>query len=116
MKGRIQIESEKELNNVGFYITVKNTMGMPVAMSKMDKPVFINKGLSAFDFEMDTSMLAPDNYLVAFALYIDGNQVIDVVRNGFFFEVVPNEGFNDGYRWNRQLYGNVSGFSLKRIK
>lgn len=116
MKGRIQIESEKELNNVGFYITVKNTMGMPVAMSKMDKPVFINKGSSIFDFEMDTSMLAPDNYLVTFALYVGGNQVIDVVRNGFSFEVVPNEGFNDGYRWNRQLYGNVSGFSLRRIK
>lgn len=116
MKGRINIESEKELNNVGFRITVKNTMGMPVAMSKMDEPVCINAGSSVFDFEMDTSMLAPDNYLVTFALYVDGNQVIDVVRNGFSFEVVPNEGFNDGYRWQNNIFGNVSGFPLKLLK
>ncbi len=116
MKGRIHVESEKELNHVGFRITLKNMTGMPVAMSKMDKPVFIKEGHSVFDFEMDTSMLVPDNYLVTFALYIDGNQVIDVVRNGFSFEIIPNEGFNDGYRWQNNIFGNVSGFQLKLLK
>ena len=116
MKGRISIESEREIENVGFRVTIKNNSDYPVSMSKMDKSISVQRGSTTFDFELDTSMLAPDNYLLSFVLYIDKKKVIDVVRNGFSFNIFPEEGFNDGYKWQKLFFGNVAGFPLKLLK
>ena len=116
LQGRMTIDSAKYIEGVGFYITIKNSVGSPVSMSKMGQSIDVLQGETCFEFELDTSMLAPDRYYLTFGLYINGNQVIDVVRNGLSMEIVPIEQFNDGFRWQSRTHGNVAGFLLRRIK
>ena len=117
LKGRICVESSKEVSGVGFRITVKHGgTGQPIAMSKMDKVVNVQVGHNEFEFEFDTSMLCPDSYMLTFALFVNGRHVIDVRRNAFSFDIVPKSDFNDGFRWNKHIYGNVAGFELHLLK
>ena len=85
-------------------------------MSKMDESLQIQVGRNEFEFELDTSMLGPDSYLLTFALFVNGRNVIDVRRNAFSFDIVPTNGFNNGFRWERHVFGNVAGFDLHLLK
>ena len=116
LKGRLTIESSKAITDVGFRTTIKNGgTGQPIAMSSMDESLHIQVGRTVFEFELDTSMLCPDSYMLTFALFVNGRHVIDVRRNAFSFDIVPKDGFNYGYRWERHTFGNVAGFELRRL-
>ena len=114
-KGRITVESQKDVPDVRFRVSVINMSGAPVSMSTMKEPLQIKKGESTFDFELDTSMLADGNYALTFALAINDTQVIDVVRKGFYFEIISNPQLVYNVDWQPQWFGNVSGFELKKI-
>ncbi len=116
LKGKICVESKKAVTGVGFRISIKNGTGQPVAMSKMDESLHMQIGRTEFEFELDTSMLGPDLYLLTFALFVNGRNVIDVRRNAFSFDIVPINGFNNGFRWERHTFGNVAGFDLHLLK
>ena len=116
LKGKICVESKKAVTGVGFRISIKNGTRQPVAMSKMDEVLHIQIGCTEFEFELDTSMLGPDSYLLTFALFVNGRNVIDVRRNAFSFDIVPTNGFNNGFKWERHAFGNVAGFDLHMLK
>lgn len=116
LKGKICVESKKAVTGVGFRITIKNGTGQPIAMSRMDETLHMQVGRTEFEFELDTSMLGPDSYVLTFALFVNGHNVIDVRRNAFSFDIVPTNGFNNGFKWERHAFGNVAGFDLHLLK
>ena len=46
----------------------------------------------------------------------DVNELQGIVRQAFYFEVIPTEGFNGGREWDSFWYGSISGFSLNILQ
>jgi lipopolysaccharide transport system ATP-binding protein len=115
LKGRITIYSLLHVKNVRFRITILNMSGSAISMSTMREELQVIKGETTFDFQLDTSMLASGTYSLSFALVINDKQVIDVVRKGFYFEIISNPQLMYNVDWQPQWFGNISGFELKRI-
>ena len=115
LNGRITIESLLDVNDVRFRITILNMSGSAISMSTMREELQVIKGETTFDFQLDTSMLASGTYSLSFALVINDKQVIDVVRKGFYFEIISNPQLIYNVDWQPQWFGNISGFELKRI-
>ena len=115
LKGRITIDSLQDVKDVRFRITILNMSGSAISMSTMREELQVIKGETTFDFQLDTSMLAAGTYSLSFALVINDKQVIDVVRKGFYFEIVSNPQLIYNVDWQPQWFGNISGFELKRI-
>ena len=115
LKGRITIDSLLDVKDVRFRITILNMSGSAISMSTMREELQVIKGETTFDFQLDTSMLAEGTYSLSFALVINDKQVIDVVRKGFYFEIISNPQLVYNVDWQPQWFGNISGFELKRI-
>ena len=115
LKGRITIESLQNVKDVRFRISIHNMSGAPVAMSAMNELIDIEKGETSFNFQLDTSYLVDGTYALSFALVVNNVTVIDVVRKGFYFEIIPDMKLTYGVSWQPQWFGNVCGFELKRI-
>ena len=115
LNGRITIDSLLDVNDVRFRITILNMSGSAISMSTMREELQVIKGETTFDFQLDTSMLASGTYSLSFALVINDKQVIDVVRKGFYFEIISNPQLIYNVDWQPQWFGNISGFELKRI-
>jgi hypothetical protein len=115
LKGRITIDSLQEVQKVRFRITILNMSGSAISMSTMREELQVKNGETTFDFQLDTSMLAAGTYSLSFALVINDKQVIDVVRKGFYFEIISNPQLIYNVDWQPQWFGNISGFELKRI-
>ena len=115
LNGRITIDSLLDVNDVRFRITILNMSGSAISMSTMREELQVIKGETTFDFQLDTSMLASGTYSLSFALVINDKQVIDVVRKGFYFEIISNPQLVYNVDWQPQWFGNISGFELKRI-
>lgn len=114
-KGRITIESLQKVKDVRFRISIHNMSGAPVGMSAMNELMDIKKGDTSFDFQLDTSYLADGTYALSFALVVNNITVVDIVRKGFYFEIIPDMKLTYGVSWQPQWFGNVYGFELKRI-
>ena len=112
--GRISIDSKKEVKDVRFRITISNMGGTAISMSTMHEILQIKLGNNSFDFVLDTSMLAAGVYSMSFALVANDKQVVDVVRKGFYFEIIPNLNLVYNVEWQSQWFGNIYGFELKR--
>ena len=115
LNGRITIDSLLDVNDVRFRITILNMSGFAISMSTMREELQVKNGETTFDFQLDTSMLAAGTYSLSFALVINEKQVIDVVRKGFYFEIISNPQLIYNVDWQPQWFGNISGFELKRI-
>ena len=115
LNGRITIDSLLDVDDVRFRITILNMSGSAISMSTMREELLVIKGETTFDFQLDTSMLASGTYSLSFALVINDKQVIDVVRKGFYFEIISNPQLTYNVDWQPQWFGNISGFELKRI-
>ena len=115
LKGRITIDSLQDVKDVRFRITILNMSGSAISMSTMCEELQVIKGETTFNFQLDTSMLAAGTYSLSFALVINDKQVIDVVRKGFYFEIISNPQLIYNVDWQPQWFGNISGFELKRI-
>ena len=112
MKGHLQIESEKAIDDVTLRLTVRTAGDVVVSSSINDTMIQLKKGTNELDLELDTSFLAPGTYSLSFVLAVNGTQYLDIQRRAFFFEIMPVAGFNRGREWDAVWYGNVAGFAL----
>ena len=112
VKCQLSINSQIEIKGVTLRIGLRDRDTVPVCMSMANKPIDLHVGENEITFEFDTSMLAPGVYSATIVLLINGNDMIDVVRKAYQFEVIPTAGFNRGREWERIWFGNISGFAL----
>ena len=114
--GRLTVESQKKMIDVTLRMTIKTISDVVVCSSISDTKIQLHQGNNELDVLFDTSCIAPGTYSLTFVLSINGNQYLDIVRQAFYFEIIPTEGFNGGREWDSFWYGNISGFSLNILQ
>ena len=115
LKGRIAIDSYQKIEDVRFRVTIHTMSGAAVSMSAMNDLIEVEKGETVFDFLLDTSYLAEGTYALSFSLVVNNITVIDVVRKGFFFEIISDVKLTYGVEWQPQWFGNICGFELRKL-
>ena len=104
--------------NYLFRIIVYYSDGSAVTMQTTKRPLQIIHDEAILQFQLDTSHFAPGLYtmkLCAYELNGYGESIFyDVVDEGYiFFEILGDDSFNNGMRWNHLWWGHIFSDELQ---
>ena len=112
LQGTLSLKADMDFEKLYVRAIIKTMEGTPVTMSTSRQSFSAGKGeeISA-QLGIDTSKLVPGRYALSFVVYevnqYGGNSNLDGLKDVYYFEIVPVEGFNNNMEWARQYWGNV---------
>ena len=112
LQGTLSLKADRDFDKLYVRAIIKTMEGTPVTMSTARQSFSAGKGeeISA-KLGIDISKLVPGRYALSFVVYevnqYGGNSNLDGLKDVYYFEIVPVEGFNNNMEWARQYWGNV---------
>ena len=112
LQGTLSLKADRDFEKLYVRAIIKTMEGTPVTMSTARQSFSAGKGdeISA-QLGIDISKLVPGRYALSFVVYevnqYGGNSNLDGLKDVYYFEIVPVEGFNNNMEWARQYWGNV---------
>ena len=112
LQGTLSLKADRDFDKLYVRAIIKTMEGTPVTMSTARQSFSAGKGeeISA-QLGIDISKLVPGRYALSFVVYevnqYGGNSNLDGLKDVYYFEIVPVEGFNNNMEWARQYWGNV---------
>ena len=112
LQGTLSLKADRDFEKLYVRAIIKTMEGTPVTMSTSRQSFSAGKGeeISA-QLGIDISKLVPGRYALSFVVYevnqYGGNSNLDGLKDVYYFEIVPVEGFNNNMEWARQYWGNV---------
>ena len=112
LHGTLSLKADMDFEKLYVRTIIKTMEGTPVTMSTSRQSFSAQKdGKIAVKLGIDISKLVPGRYALSFVVYevnqYGGNSNLDGLKDVYYFEVVPVEGFNNNMEWARQYWGNV---------
>ena len=112
LHGTLALKADMDFEKLYVRAIIKTMEGTPVTMSTA-RQSFSAKKDEKIDAKLgiDISKLVPGRYALSFVVYevnqYGGNSNLDGLKDVYYFEIVPVEGFNNNMEWARQYWGNV---------
>ena len=112
LQGTLSLKADVDFEKLYVRAIIKTMEGTPVTMSTAQKSFSLQKdGEISVGLGIDISKLVPGRYALSFVVYevnqYGGNSNLDGLKDVYYFEIVPVEGFNNNMEWARQYWGNV---------
>ena len=120
IKAHLSVESSVNVDDaiLGVFLVHQ---GIAVTCSKSPSVIRLRKNETVdFSFMIDLERLAPGNYTVKLVLSrqneLGGAEYLDVVMDGYMFEIVQPEGYMNNMKWNIRNHGYLTGREIEIIQ